>query len=159
MTTTLSPPATACPRCGSTERQIREQTFKDGTTHNREECSSCRHFFRYAPRRESQRQSLPVAPPPPQQAPSPPSSPAELANAIQWERESIAWFHENLHEIQRRLAAGQWEGRPLDIAIIAIITATAQTAAVYLDLKRITRQSERCSRSSDRLDSDGAFTL
>jgi hypothetical protein len=130
--------APSCRRCRSTQFRTREQEFKDGTRHVRQECAGCGKFVRYLPRRDETEQA--PRPPRPIQveilsiAPGKP----DLANAVERAMQSLDWLTDAIQDIRRRLDAGEWsDGEPLDVELVAGVSAAAGTAAALLDPARI----------------------
>ncbi len=121
-----------CPRCGGQDRQIREQTFKDGTKHDREECCNCGHFFRYAPKSRPGRQPLPITSPATPAAPSAtplPASNTTLARTL----DVLDCVHDRSAELREELRS-----KPPDQAEVTALFGAALAASANLSAENIT---------------------
>jgi hypothetical protein len=123
--TTTSPPA-ACPKCGGTDTQIKEQRFRNGTTHLRETCCNCGGFIRYTPRNTA-RQPLPITPaspaPAPAAVPVPPMSPSSLPDRAAAAREALAGVAQRANELRTMTPADNIHGLALHAAGAAALAS------------------------------------
>jgi hypothetical protein len=153
------PKATPCRRCRSTEFRAVPQTFKDGSTHLRQECAGCGKFKRYLQRGEgenffTQRKSPPVVPAPARKSGYPnfgttvpdrkresadigTSQDGDLSAAVARAREALSWLDERVRDARRLL-----DDDALDLPLVATITAAVGTAAVLLDPARLAEKAE-----------------
>lgn len=130
MNTTIVP-TTACPKCGSEERQVREQQFRDGTRHHRMECSRCRRFLGYA-----KRQPLPLAP---VQARRPAPAPtADLTGTRNRTTEAFSLLRERVEEVDRTI-----KGDCHDLAMLAALQGSCLSAAACLEETNIVSRAAK----------------
>src|SRR5579884_2959867 len=140
MTATIAQ-QTACPRCSSTERQVSEVVFKDGSRHDAERCAGCGRHWRYLPRNRRgeiphvpQRQVLPLAP---ARRPAPAST-GDVSGSKDRTFEAMGLLKERVAEVGRRL-----KGEGLDLAMWASLQGGCLAAAACLESENLNRRAAK----------------
>jgi hypothetical protein len=174
MTSTATPSSTAlpCKRCGSREQFVREQTFRDGSTHSRVECANCGRFIRYAPRQSIGSGYLPEPIGSAQKGQGqrgetnerggklpPRSTPTErialpTATTIRTEpasdlalrrcQENVDAVDDAFHLIHDLMRT--WDYEPPDVAIVASVSGALIAASANLSMENIQERAERLRR-------------